>query len=292
MIKHPKQHEPSNAAVLPLAVGSTLLANGRLRETQAEVSRARHEVRLFFTALMFLTRIPCPSWIDYSEEYLNKASRYFPLMGWIVGGCTAFVFWLSSFVMPSSIAILLSMVTSILLTGALHEDGFADFCDGFGGGWTKEQVLTIMKDSSLGTYGTTGICLLLALKYLCLMAISPSLLPSILIAGHSMSRLVATSFISSHEYVWENENSKPRPLPKQMSRSELVIAGFFGIMPFFLLEYYFLLLLIPVFIAKRLLGKFFVKRIGGYTGDCLGAAQQVSEVIFYLLSVMQPWKYF
>ena len=86
----------------------------------------KKEIRIFFTALMFFTRIPCPKWVDHSEEYLNKSSKYFPLMGWIVGGGSALVFWLSTYIFPLPISILLSMIASILITGAFHEDGLAD----------------------------------------------------------------------------------------------------------------------------------------------------------------------
>ncbi len=103
----------------------------------------RREIQIFFAALMFFTRIPCPTWVKHSQETLNKASRYFPLIGWIVGAIGASVFWISSLLFPPVLAVLLSMIATILLTGAFHEDGFADVCDGFGGGWTQEEILRI-----------------------------------------------------------------------------------------------------------------------------------------------------
>src|SRR6478609_3085615 len=125
----------------------------------------KKELHIFFTALLFYTRIPCPKNIDHNPDYLHKASRYFPLVGWIVGALTFIIYYLSSFLFPSQIAIVLSIIAGILITGAFHEDGFADVCDGFGGGWTKEKILTIMKDSAIGAYGAIGLVLLFLLKF-------------------------------------------------------------------------------------------------------------------------------
>ena len=120
----------------------------------------KKELHIFFTALMFYTRIPCPKNINHHPDYLNKASRYFPLVGWIVGGISFLIFYMTSFLFSVEIAVLLSMITGVLVTGAFHEDGFADVCDGFGGGWTKEKILMIMKDSAIGAYGAIGLVLL------------------------------------------------------------------------------------------------------------------------------------
>ena len=103
--------------------------------------KMKKEIDIFFTAMMFYTRIPCPKNITHDPDYLNKATRYFPLIGWIVGLISGLVFIAFSQILPVTIAVLLSMIASILTTGAFHEDGFADVCDGFGGRWTKEKIL-------------------------------------------------------------------------------------------------------------------------------------------------------
>jgi len=254
--------------------------------------RIGKEINIFFTALQFFTRIPCPKRIKFSEENLNKSSRYFPLIGWIVGGLSAVVLYLCNIVMPTQISILLTMICSILVTGAFHEDGLADFVDGFGGGYTKERVLTIMKDSQIGTFGAIALILMLILKYTCLLYIEPIILPFILIIGHSLSRFASTSLIFIQEYVRENEDSKAKPLAKKMSFGNFIIGGVFGIVPLLLLrDYYYFFLIIPVIITTWILGHKFKKKIGGYTGDCLGATQQLTEVIFYLFVVIKPWIY-
>ncbi|MFO7447018.1 MAG: adenosylcobinamide-GDP ribazoletransferase [Ignavibacteriaceae bacterium] len=256
----------------------------------------KKQIKIFFTALMFFTRIPCPKWVDHSEEYLNKSSIYFPFIGWIVGGFSALILWLSSFIFPVSVAIIISMISSILVTGAFHEDGFADVCDGFGGGWTKEKILDIMKDSRIGAYGVIGLILILGIKFSLLYQIfQPGtwIIYIVIIAAHSLSRFAAASVIYTHNYVKENEDSKAKPLAKKMSGTELFIAGIFGLLPLFLFsDYIFLLIIIPVFLARFYLTFYFKKWIGGYTGDCLGAVQQVTEIVFYLSVNVVIWKYF
>jgi len=94
----------------------------------------KKEIRIFFTAVMFLTRLPVPPTIDHSSEYLRQAPRYFPAVGWIVGGICSLAFWLFARYISVDIGILASMITGLLVTGCFHEDGFADVCDGMGGG--------------------------------------------------------------------------------------------------------------------------------------------------------------
>ena len=255
---------------------------------------------------MFYTRIPCPKNIDHNPDYLNKASRYFPLIGWIVGGISFLVYYLSTILFTNEIAVILSIIAGILTTGAFHEDGFADVCDGFGGGWTKEKILLIMKDSAIGAYGAIGVVLLLLLKFTALSAMlqSPrvllitnhySLITILLffVSAHSVSRLSAISIVFTHQYSREDATSKSKPIAQNFTWKEVVGASFFGLLPLLVLSFFqwqLLLALIPVFVARFFLARYFQKWIGGYTGDCLGATQQVCEVIFYL-SIIGIWKF-
>ncbi|WP_299189461.1 adenosylcobinamide-GDP ribazoletransferase [uncultured Aquimarina sp.] len=251
----------------------------------------KKEIHIFFTALMFFTRIPCPKWVNHDPEYLRKSSKYFPLVGILIGGIGASIFYGFSFWFSLEISLLLSMFSTIYATGAFHEDGFADICDGFGGGWTKEKILLIMKDSRLGTYGTIGILLLLAIKFSALREIAPIYIPLVIISGHSLSRFIATTLIFTHPYVRDTEDSKAKPAAKSMSVSMLMISAFFGIVPLvFFLNPLILLTLIPMYLSKMFLAAKFKKWIGGQTGDCAGAVQQLSEVVFYL-SILALWKY-
>ena len=242
------------------------------------------EIRIFFAALTFFTRIPSPLSSDvHDETLLNRAAKYFPLAGWIVGGICALVLWFSGFILPNSISIMLSMIAGVIVTGAFHEDGFADTCDGFGGGWTKERILDIMKDSRIGSYGAIGLVLILLTKYLLLSEILFHRLPLVIIAAHSISRLVSTHTIFTHQYVGNHASTKAKPLCSEISKKEMAIAFALGIVPlFFLGSYWYLLVIVPVFISKWWLAAYFKKWIGGYTGDCLGAIQQVGEIVFYM----------
>lgn len=248
---------------------------------------------------MFYTRIPCPKNITHHPDYLNKATRYFPFIGWIVGSISFLAFYLFSFFLSTEIAVILAIITSILTTGAFHEDGFADVCDGFGGGWTKEKILMIMKDSAIGAYGAIGLVLLFLLKFkllsesILLFTNNILLIFLLFISAHSLSRLAAISIIFTHEYSREDASSKSKPIAKQYTWKEVFGSFFFGLIPLLVFSYFdlkFLLAIIPVFITRYFLARYFQKWIDGYTGDCLGATQQVCEVVFYL-SILFLWKF-
>ncbi|WP_343329885.1 adenosylcobinamide-GDP ribazoletransferase [Polaribacter staleyi] len=252
----------------------------------------KKEFHYFLTAILFFTRIPCPKWVGHSSEMLNKSNRYFSLVGILVGAIAALIYYLATFIFTPEIAIILSMIASIWTTGAFHEDGFADSCDGFGGGWTKEKILLIMKDSRLGTFGVIGLFSILILKFsaiqtLCVAHIN---IPLLIISGHAISRFTATILLYTHPYVRDIDSSKIKPTTTQMSTKSLVISFIFGVLPlFFFKNHWVFLSLIPLLITYWYLARFFKKWIGGQTGDCAGALQQVAEVVFYLF-ILVLWK--
>ncbi|WP_428229713.1 adenosylcobinamide-GDP ribazoletransferase [Flavobacterium sp.] len=263
----------------------------------------KKELHIFFTSLMFYTRIPCPKNIDHHPDYLNKATRYFPLIGWIVGSISFMAFYLFSLFLSIETAVIFALIISVLTTGAFHEDGFADVCDGFGGGWTKEKILIIMKDSAIGAYGAIGLVLLFLLKFK-LLSESVSLFKAnnlmtlfqvflLFVSAHALSRLAAISIIFTHKYSREDASSKSKPIAKDHSWKEILGSFFFGLLPllvFSCFQYKFLFALLPVFIMRYFLARYFQKWIDGYTGDCLGATQQVCEVVYYL-SILLIWKF-
>lgn len=244
------------------------------------------EIRVFFTALMFYTRIPCPSWVDHSDEYINKATRYFPLIGWIVGGIMALLIYALNFLFPAPICVALSLAAGVLLTGAFHEDGFADVCDGFGGGWKKEQILDIMKDSRVGTYAVVGLVILFLLKFSLLVELIQLGglfgLKSLVLA-HVLSRFSAATIIYTHEYSRADGSSKIKPIAKKLSAANLAIGAIWLIPALLWFQSgWMLLVFIPVYGMKMYLARYFQKWIDGYTGDCLGATQQINEVLTLL----------
>lgn len=245
---------------------------------------------------MFYTRIPCPAWVKYHPDYLNQCTRYFPLIGVLVGTLQALVLWGAAFLLPLSVAVLLAMGATLLCTGAFHEDGLADACDGFGGGWTQERILEIMKDSRIGTFGAVGLGITLALKYQLLLYLAETdifICMALSVWAHSSSRMMAATTIFTHQYVRENEDAKAKPLAKEMSVRQLLRmlgVGLLAFGAFFFLSPYALLLLLPMYLAKVYLASFFKKWIGGYTGDCLGAIQQVAEIMAYLGAVLMLYR--
>lgn len=251
-------------------------------------SKIRQELDYFLSGLSFYTRLPCPSSVVYRPENFNKSRKYLPLIGLLVGLVAAVVYFLSSLVFPSSVSILLSMIMTVYLTGAFHEDGFADSCDGFGGGWDKSQVLTIMKDSRVGTYGVVGLFLMLGLKFCVLLELqqrSTTFLLLGLLCGHSLSRLMASLIMQRYTYVSAVSTSKSQSVTSmKLSRSEILLSAIPAIIFLVIVwRFSFFLAVVVMSIVTLLLGQYFKQRIGGYTGDCLGAVQQTSEVVFYLV---------
>jgi len=247
------------------------------------------QLNLFYLALSFFTRLPVPKSMHYSEALLNKANRYFSLVGLVTGGLLALSYACFSTFLPTNIAILLTMAISLLLTGAFHEDGLADMADGIGGAFAIEKRLIIMKDSRIGTYGAVTLVIALLLKFTLLMNIaeqdSNHLLLAIVLA-EVLSRAVAGSLISSMPYVSDIEQSKSKPLAQAQSISELALLLLIGITPliFYSGEVIFTLLIVLV-LFRYLFKRWLMAKIGGFTGDCLGAGQQLSELLIYLTLV-------
>lgn len=250
----------------------------------------RKELSIFLTAVMFFTRLPIEKWAGkyfiYSASNAEQVPRYFPLVGLLIGVLISGVFNLLIMCFPLALALLLTLSAGVLLTGAFHEDGFADMCDGLGGGWEKQQVLTIMKDSRLGTYGSLGLMLLMALKFTALLSINLTLIPLVFISGHILSRSVATSLIYSYDYVQDDDVKKINGLSMYLSGRDLSFILLAGLLSLCWLPIKTIALIIVVMALLRFIsGQYLHKRIGGYTGDCLGGVQQLSEVAFYLLCV-------
>lgn len=258
----------------------------------------KEEVRIFFTALMFYTRIPCPSWVDHSANYINKASRYFPLIGYVVGLISFLGFYAFHLLFSVEISILASIIIGVLATGAFHEDGFADVCDGFGGGWTKSKILEIMKDSRVGAYGVVGLIFLFAAKFILLKEIVLSASSDIMIAlififYHSFARFTTITIVFTENYAREDQESKAKPIAQSHTWKEIVGASLFAFIPFFtmfLWSWKIVFLLIPLFLIRFFSIRYFNKWIEGYTGDCLGAVEQIAEITI-LLSFVAIWKF-
>lgn len=242
----------------------------------------KNELNLLFNALLYYTRIPVPKNICYSEINQSKAFRYFPLIGIFSGGIGALVFYTSNFLLPVSISVLFAIGVMIQITGAIHEDGFADFFDGFGGGATQESILRIMKDSHTGVYGSISISLLMLFKYLSLTEIHEAEIPVVLIGAHSISRLFPVYLINFSQYV-RTDLCKSAHTKRKIDGITLTIATIIAFLPLVLFSLEFVAVYITVSFAILILYRRYLhKKIGGFTGDTLGAIQQITEVVFYI----------
>ena len=247
----------------------------------------REHLARFFTALGYFTRLPVPAWVAWSPDRLARAAAYLPLVGWVVGLAGAAALYAFALVLPVSLAVILSMALTIRLTGALHEDGFADACDGLGGGWDKAQILAIMKDSRVGSYGAIGIVLMLLAKAAALVelaAASPATAAIALLVAHPLSRLAATAVLHALPYARSDDSSKAAPVAQRLSRLELAMASASGVLPALVLlaMAQTLTVLMLAALVTLWLARLFLRRLGGHTGDLLGAVQQAAELACYV----------
>ena len=249
-------------------------------------SAVKSELNLFFLALGYFSRIPMPKWIMYSTENLNHASRYFTLVGWLLGLCVAGIYYLAQQCFSVNISIWLCMLASLILTGAFHEDGLADTADGLGGGFTREKKLTIMKDSRIGTYGACALLMALFGKYILLQEIKNFLIA--IPVAYALSRTVASSLLFTMNTASDPDTEKTKPLAKSQSRIDMLILVSSALPIFLLINIKTALLLLLLLLSIRYIFQvYFNRHLGGVTGDCLGAAQQISELCIYLLLISQ-----
>ena len=254
----------------------------------------KHEWILLLVAIQFLTRLSVPPFKHYNPQWLHQSSRHFPAVGLLVGLLCAGVFWLSSLLFTPLVAAVLSTAFGIKLTGAFHEDGLADSCDGLGGGLTRERTLTIMKDSRLGTYGVLGLVSALLLKISLLASMPIPIAVIALIIGHTASRLLCISLLSLLPYGGEIEHAKAKPMAQQLTPIQGLLSSGWLILAIILVALIFpntmqqigmgqwLLAMILALIATDYMRRLLRRRLDGYTGDGLGATQQLSEIAIYI----------
>ncbi len=259
--------------------------------SQLEADRGiKYQWQLFLLALGFFSRLPVPHDTPYSEERMNRAGRYFSTVGILLGLLCATVYVLLSLFFPADVALILMMAFSLMLTGAFHEDGLTDMADGIGGGMSIERRLIIMKDSRIGTYGASALIMALLGKWVFLSELIEQTrtadLFMILVSSYAFSRAIAASLIYDMPYVSDPDTSKSKPLANKQTWSETLFLIAIGLFPslWFGIEFSIVLLAIG-YVVRTLLKRWLTVRIGGFTGDCLGAAQQLVELSTYLLFI-------
>jgi len=248
----------------------------------------RYETQLFCAALTFLTRIPLRPQTLYSPEVMAACCRYYPLVGLIVGAMLALVFVAAHALLPLAPSVVITLIAGVLLTGAFHEDGLADTCDGLGGGWSREDALRIMKDSRVGSYALIGVTLAIALKISLLAALPVAQIPAALVLAHTLSRLLATSYLLNYPYVQLAEHSKVGTFAQASITAPvftLIASGCLLLATWMFDLRTALICFLALAIMRLLYGRYLLRRLGGITGDCLGAAQQIGEVLIYIVIV-------
>ena len=256
-------------------------------------------LRHFLLALQFFTRIPVTGrladWVGFSPAMLRASAAHFPGVGWVVGGLTAGVFWVLLTFLPAGpaalwVAAVLSTVFSVMLTGAFHEDGLADLADGLGGSAQRERALDIMKDSRIGSFGAIALVLVLLTKVslLALLAQGSGWLAVVaLLVAHVTSRTVPLVVIRTLAHVGDTPQSKSKPLAESLSNTAL-LAGLVWWALAMALAWWLLpgapwwAGVLGALVGLAWMWRLLHRRLQGFTGDGLGATQQVSEVLFYL----------
>ena len=258
-------------------------------------------IRHFLLAVQFFTRIPVTGpladWVGFSPAMLRASAGHFPGVGVLVGAVAAGVYGVLAVLLPDTtfaplVAAVLSTVATVLLTGGFHEDGLADVADGLGGSYDKARALEIMKDSRVGAFGAMALCLALLAK-VALVALLGSMdadlltICSALFAAHVVSRTLPLLLIYWLPHVGDTAASKSKPLADQISLNSLLTAFLWCFMALALvLKAQAAIDLIVscsfAFIAMLYMYRLFKRRLQGFTGDCLGATQQVCEIAFYL----------
>ena len=245
------------------------------------MTRLADEWAAFLLAVQFMTRLPVR--VAWSADRMAASPRWYAAAGVLIGLAAGGVYWIAAQVLPPVVAVLVSTGAILFLTGALHEDGFADCCDGLGGGADKDRALEIMRDSRIGSYGAVGLGVLLALKISTLAALPFAAVPAVLIAGHGASRASAALAMATGRYIRREGAAAP-------------VSQGAGIMPVALLTGLAALAplgamlgseavaaaLLGAIIGHVLMRRLYERRLGGYTGDCLGAVQQTTEVGLYV----------
>lgn len=249
-----------------------------------------HELRLFLIALQFLTRVPVPAVIGFQPEWLQASARHFPGVGLLVGSAGALVLWAMAHVWPAWVAVLLSMAATVWITGGFHEDGLADTCDGLGGAVSRDRALEIMKDSRLGSYGALGLVFVLALKAAALHGLATRDLLVTLMAlplAHAWARAAAVLLLRLLPYAGDAEHAKARPLAQQIDGPGLIVALIWAVVAgaaaaVVMNGAALAVAGVAVLTVSLWMARWLHRRLGGFTGDTLGATQQFSEMAVYL----------
>ena len=240
-----------------------------------------------WAALIFFTRLPFWRLHQPPKACYETVVEHWPLVGWLTGGVMAATLYGASMVLPYQVAVLVAIAMRLLLTGALHEDGLADFLDGFGGGGSNRQrILDIMKDSHIGTYGVIGLVLYLLLLFFCLSSMSPEMAALAILAADPYAKMLTAQLVSMMPYARREEEAKAKVIYRKITLVSGVSLAVQGLLPIGLFVWYKgivweTLIFIPALVMYSLYLLIW-RRLHGYTGDCCGAVCLMVELSVYL----------
>ena len=245
-----------------------------------------------WAALIFFTRLPFWRLHQPPKECYKTVVEHWPLAGWITGSAMAATLYFGSWYLPYPIAVLLAIVVRLLVTGALHEDGLADFIDGFGGGGNnRERILAIMKDSHIGTYGVIGLILYELLLAAALLSMNPELAALTILAADPYSKMVTSQLVTMMPYARQEDEAKNKTVYRKISWQAGVSLAIQGLLPMAAYIWYTgirwdLIIFIPA-LVMYFLYLLIWRKIHGYTGDCCGAVCLLVELSIYLVVCAQ-----
>jgi len=239
-----------------------------------------------FAAFIFFTRLPFWRIHQPRKEAYETVVELWPLTGWLTAGCMAATLYFGSFIVPTALAAMAAIIVRILITGALHEDGLADFIDGFGAGGTdRKRILDIMKDSHIGTYGVVGLVLYFMLLHQSLTILPPRITALMILAADPFFKMMTAQLIQMMPYARTAETAKGQVVYRKTSIKAGLLLLIQGTLPAIGLWYFaglpYLGIAMPALVFY-LLYLLMHRRINGYTGDCCGAVFLLTELTFYL----------
>lgn len=239
------------------------------------------EATHYLVAQQFLTRLPTPDWVDYEPGGLARSARYFPLVGLVVGVLSALIWLIFAPVLPAPLAAGLAIAVLILSTGALHEDGFADCCDGLGGSANREKTLEIMRDSRIGAYGAVGLVMVIGFRWTGLATFDPTEGALALILAPVLARCAIVVVLTFGVYA--RSEGAAKDIKEGVTKPEMMIAlAISAIVAITTAGLVGLLALVIVLIVTALWLAWLTHRLGGYTGDGLGAVEQITQIVTIL----------
>ena len=238
----------------------------------------------FLVAAQFLTRLPVPR-VRFDPDSLSRAAKFFPVVGLGIGLGALALQRIAAPHLSHSLVALLVLTFLVLITGGLHEDGLADTADGFGGGWNREQVLTILRDSRIGSFGALALVLSMLARFWLLSSLPVNRFTVFMVSAHVLCRWTTLPLSYFLPPARESDGQGAR-IAQKISPASLLI----GTLLSFAIVFYFMRaeFWIPVLVAlviTALSGLYYSRRIGGVTGDCFGATNQLTEIAVYFCGV-------